>query len=247
MLYSFKELRMTPAEWTTGREKAGLTQVTAARSLGVSQPYLSQLEKGLRVASDSLARRAARLYKLPATALPLPATQEVRDVSPNDLQRRFAALGYPGFEHVRSGEVTNPAEAVLNVVVKRDLDTRLVEAVPWVLSTYTDLDWDWLRDHAKLRNAQNRLGYLVWLAYRTAYHTSDSTSRTLPAREGAVEVLSKWRMELEEARLAGEGTLCRDSMPEREKTWLRKNRPEAAVHWNLLTSLSADQLPYAQH
>jgi transcriptional regulator with XRE-family HTH domain len=229
---------MTSAEWTTGREKVGLTQVMAARALVVSQPYLSQLEKGLRVASDDLARRAARLYKLPPTVLPLPGGN-VREVSPNDLQRRFAALGYPGFEHVRSGAVTNPAEAVLNAVVKRDLDTRLVEAVPWVLSTYTDLDWDWLRDHAKLRNAQNRLGYLVWLA--------DETSRMLPARQGAVEVLSKWRMELEEARLASESTLCRDSMPEREKTWLRKNRPEAAVHWNLLTSLSADQLPYAQH
>ena len=229
---------MTAAGWTTGREKAGLTQVTAARSLGVSQPYLSQLEKGLRVASDRLARRAAHLYELPPTVLPLPGG-DVRDVSPNDLQRRFAALGYPGFEHVRSGAVTNPAEAVLNAVVKRDLDTRLVEAVPWVLSTYTDLDWDWLRDHAKLRNAQNRLGYLVYLA--------DEASRTLPARESAVEVLSKWKRELEEARLASEGTLCRDSMPEREKTWLRKNRPEAAVHWNLLTSLSADQLPYAQH
>jgi transcriptional regulator with XRE-family HTH domain len=233
---------MTAAEWTTGRKEAGLTQVTAARSLGVSQPYLSQLEKGLRVASDALARRAARLYELPPTALPLPGGN-VRDVSPNDLQRRFAALGYPGFEHVRSGAVTNPAETVLNAVVKRDLDTRLVEAVPWVLSTYPDLDWDWLRDHAKLHNAQNRLGYLVWLAYQT----SDSTSCALPARQSAVEVLSKWRMELEEARLASEGTLCRDSMPERERTWLRKNRPEAAVHWNLLTSLSADQLPYAQH
>lgn len=230
---------MTPSEWTTGREKAGLTQVTAARSLGVSQPYLSQLEKGLREASDDLARKAARLYKLPPTVLPLPATQNVRDVSPNDLQRRFAALGYPGFEHVRSGAVTNPAEAVLNAVVKRDLDTRLVEAVPWVLSTFTDLDWDWLRDHAKLRNAQNRLGYLVYLA--------DEASLTLPACQSTVEVLSKCKMELEEARLASEGTLCRDSMPEREKTWLRKNRPEAAVHWNLLTSLSADQLPYAQH
>ncbi len=225
---------MTPAEWMTGREKAELTQVRAARSLGVSQPYLSQLEKGLRVASDDLARRAARLYKLPPTVLPLPATQNVRDVSPNDLQRRFAALGYPGFEHVRSGAATNPAETVLNAVVKRDLDTRLVEAVPWVLSTYTDLDWDWLRDHAKLRNAQNRLGYLVYLA-------------TSSAPASVADALSKWKMELEEARLASEGTLCRDSMPEREKTWLRKNRPEAAVHWNLLTSLSADQLPYAQH
>ena len=34
---------------------------------------------------------------------------------------------------------------------------------------------------------------------------------------------------------------------ERERTWLRTNRPEAAVHWNLLTGLTAEQLPYADH
>ncbi len=37
---------MTLDQWKTGREKAGLTQVMAARSLKVSQPYLSQLETG---------------------------------------------------------------------------------------------------------------------------------------------------------------------------------------------------------
>ena len=62
---------MIAREWKDGRELAGLTQVEAARSLRVSQPYLSQLETGLRVASAALARKAAKLYKLP-TALPLP-------------------------------------------------------------------------------------------------------------------------------------------------------------------------------
>jgi len=112
-----------------------------------------------------------------------------------------------------------------------------VEALPWVLSTYTDLNWEWLRDRAKLQNAQNRLGYVVYLAGETA--------RRLPERQHAVQVLSRWQNELEEARLAREGTLCRDSMPERERAWLRTNRPEAAAHWNLLTSLTAEQLPYA--
>jgi hypothetical protein len=112
------------------------------------------------------------------------------------------------------------------------LDTRLVEALPWVLSTYADLQWDWLRDRVKLHNAQNRLGYLVHMARKTA-------------SQRAAEVLSKWEAELEEARLAHEGTLCRDSMPEPERAWVRANRPEAAVHWSLLTSLTAEQLPYA--
>ena len=230
---------MTAAQWKTGREKAGLTQVVAARALDVSQPYLSQLETGLRVASAGLARKAANLYDLPPTALPLPESLHVRGVPPDELQRQIAALGYPGFEHVRSKAVSNPAEVVLNALVKPDLDTRLVEALPWVLSAYTDLNWEWLRDRAKWNNAQNRLGYLV--------HLAEQTARAWPGRQGAVQVLSRWEQELEEARLAREGTLCRDSMPESERTWLRSNRPEAAVHWSLLTGLTAGQLPYAAH
>jgi transcriptional regulator with XRE-family HTH domain len=230
---------MTAEQWKTGRENAGLTQVEAACSLNVSQPYLSQLETGLRVAGAKLARHAAKLYKLSPTALPLPEPLGVPGVKPDDLQRKLASLGYPGFEHVRSKAVSNPAEVVLGAVVNRDLDTRLVEALPWVLSAYTDLNWEWLRDRAKLQNAQNRLGYLVHLAKQTA--------RALPEHEGAAQVLSRWENDLEEARLAREGTLCRDSMPERERAWLRTNRPEAAAHWGLLTSLTSEQLPYAAH
>jgi transcriptional regulator with XRE-family HTH domain len=229
---------MTVEQWTTGRNKMGLTQVAAACSLNVSQPYLSQLETGLRTASARLARKAARLYKLPPTALPLPEPFAAQPGRPDDLQNQLASLGYPGFEHLRARQTSNPAEVVLSAVVNRDLDTRLVEALPWVLKTYTDLNWEWLRDRAKLQNAQNRLGYLVHLARETA--------RALPQRHStAVKVLSRWENQLEEARLASEGTLCRDSMPEPERRWVRANRPHAAAHWSLLTSITAGQLPYA--
>jgi transcriptional regulator with XRE-family HTH domain len=227
---------MTAETWKTGREKLGLTQASAAHSLGVSQPYLSQLETGLRVASVKLMQKAVKLYGLPPTALPLPHDPVLQESSPRDLEEKLASLGYRGFEHVRSKVKSNPAEVVLNAVTQRDLDVRLVEALPWVLSTYTDLPWAWLRDGAKLRNAQNRLGYLV--------HMAGKVVTASPQLSGATSVLSKWEQELEEARLAHEGTLCRDSMPERERTWLRTNRPDAAAHWNLLTSLRADQLPY---
>jgi DNA-binding XRE family transcriptional regulator len=230
---------MTAEQWKNGREKAGRTQVAAARSLNVSQPYLSQLETGLRLASARLARKATKLYKLPPTALPLPETLDVQEVGPDDLQRELASLGYPGFEHVRFKTVSNPAAVLLGAVVKRDLETRLVEALPWVLGKYPDLNWEWLRDRVKLQNVQNRLGYVV--------HLAKETMRALPAQPSVVPVLSSWENELEQARLAHEGTLCRDSMPERERTWLRTNRPEAAVHWSLLTSLTAEQLPYAAH
>jgi len=80
---------MTAEQWRTGRKKAGLTQVAAARSLNVSQPYLSQLEAGLRAAGTGLARKAARLYELPPTALPLPEPLDVRSVPPDRLQRSW--------------------------------------------------------------------------------------------------------------------------------------------------------------
>ncbi len=228
---------MKAEQWRTGRLHARLTQAAAARSLEVTQPYLSQLETGLRTASTGLVRKAMRLYRLPPTAIPLPEPLAPQQSRPDELQQKLAALGYPGFEHVRAKQASNPAEVVLSAVVKRDLDTRLVEALPWVLTTYTDLNWEWLRDRAKLQNAQNRLGYVVHLARETA--------SGLPQDGDAVKVLSTWEAELEAARLASEGTLCRDSMPERERAWLRANRPAAAAHWNLLTSLTAKHLPYA--
>jgi hypothetical protein len=49
-------------------------------------------------------------------------------------------------------------------------------------------------------------------------HLAERRTRGLPERQGAAEVLSRWEEELEEARLAHEGTLCRDSMPESERS-----------------------------
>jgi transcriptional regulator with XRE-family HTH domain len=230
-------LGMKAEQWTAGRKLLGLTQIAAARSLKISQPYLSQLESGVRLPGDQLTRKAARLYKLAPTALPLYSSLVPEPVRPDDLQKNLAALGYPGFAHVRPVRAGNPAEVMVGAILNRNLDTRLVEALPWVLKNYTDLNWDWLRDRAKLQNAQNRLGYLVHLARQTAADLSDHCA--------AIERLSVWEAELEEARLASEGTLCRDSMPEAERQWLRANRPPAAAHWGLLTGITADLLPYA--
>jgi transcriptional regulator with XRE-family HTH domain len=224
-------------QWRSGRCAAGLTQVDAAAALGVSQPYLSQLEKGRREASRDLVRRATHLYRLSPAALPVRDSVLLKPGRSDNLQRELASLGYPGFEHIRARALSNPAEVVFRVVTGSDLDTRLVEAVPWVLAAYSDLDWAWLRDQVKLRNVQNRLGYLIHLAAETAAARPDGTA--------AVRVLSGWQDELEEARLAREGTLCRESMPAAERAWVKKNRPPAAEYWRLLTMLTAEQLPYA--
>ncbi len=228
---------MTGHDWTTGREVARLTQVQAAKALGVSQPYLSQLEQGQRVGSPILEAKATKFYRLPPTVLPLPQAPDAAEVDSHRLQSDLAALGYPGFAHIRSARKINPAAVLSTAVVQQNLDTRLVEALPWLICAYPDLDWPWLRDRAKLRNAQNRLGYLV--------HLAKEIERLRAKNTGTAHVLSSWERELEDARLAREDTLCRESMPRHERTWLKAHRPPAARHWNLLTGLTVEQLSYA--
>lgn len=223
---------MNAQTWVDGRQNVHLTQIQAARALGLSQPYLSQLENGSRHAPPDLVRKATNLYKLPPTVLPLSqATTRLGNVA-DLLEKELAGLGYPGFAHVRAAAKRNPAAVVLTAITQPELDARLIEALPWVMGRFTEMNWPWLRDHAKQHNAQNRLGYLIHLAKKA----TDADG---------LRVLSRWEHELEAARLAGEGTLCRDSMSQPERDWVRARRPRTAAHWNLLTTLTHDQLSYA--
>ena len=121
--------------------------------------------------------------------------------------------------------------------MQADLETRLTEALPWVLLTYPELDWDWLVRHAKLQDVQNRLGFVVAMAKSLAGNKVE--------HERAFQHLSAVEQQLERGRLAREDTLCRESMPAAERRWLEANRSPLARHWNLLTGLTADQLAYA--
>ncbi|HWD00253.1 MAG TPA: helix-turn-helix transcriptional regulator [Candidatus Sulfopaludibacter sp.] len=226
---------MTAEKWQLARNNREMTQAEAAKALGMSQPYLSQLENGARVANPDLSRKAMVFYGLSASVLPV-SEAELTTVEPDSLEKELAALGYPGFAHVRSDDVRNPAEVVFRVVTQPDLDTRLVEALPWVIAAFPDLDWRWLCDHVKLRNTQNRLGYLVYLAKVTTTKAKNSSE---------FEALCTWERVLDEARLVRETTLCRESMPKRERDWVRSHRLQAAEHWNVLTSLTPEQLRYA--
>lgn len=213
-----------------GRVRSGLTQAVAARRLGVSQPYLSQLERGDRPVTAPLARRAAALFKLPATALPLPRS-ETPTADPDRLARQLAGLGYPDFGHLR-GLKANPAAVLLDALRQPDLEVRLTEALPWVAMNYPDLDWAWLVTRAKLQDLQNRLGFVVATA-RTAAAAQDQY-------QPAVQALTEVEQQLERARLAREDTLCRESMPAAERRWLATTRSPLARHWNLLTGMTAD-------
>ncbi|MBK7928812.1 MAG: helix-turn-helix transcriptional regulator [Bryobacterales bacterium] len=212
---------MTSAQFKEARLRAGMTQQAAAARLGVSQPYYSQLESGARRAPAELARRAVKQLHLTAATLPLPPLcAEAVALPPERIQRFLGGLGYPGFARARGrGASVNPAELVARTLAHDDLDVRLVEGIPWVLARFPELDWGWLTTQCRAWNVQNRLGFLAALA-------------------GVGEPLA----ELEASRLAQESTLCRDSMPEAERRWVRQRRGALAEHWNLLTTMTAEQL-----
>ena len=227
-------------ELRDGRLRAGLTQLEASSRLSLSQPYLSQLECGRRRLTARVQRAMKRLYGLPATSLPLPLPLPPepprRNAGSDRLPSQLAALGYPGYAHVHPSPQLNPAVVVLEALSEDDLDDRVTEALPWMLARYSELNWDWLLTHVKLRNLQNRLGFLVAVARELTEGRAD--------RSDAAKRLGEIEKALERARLAAETTLSRESMPPAEREWLRKHRPLLAKRWNVLTSLTARQLPY---
>jgi transcriptional regulator with XRE-family HTH domain len=223
-------------ELRQGRLAAELTQVKAAARLGVSQPYLSQLENGQRQVTARLARAAARLYRLPPTVLPVSAHAPSAKTDTDGFARQLAALGYPGYGHLRPSRPVNPARVVAEALSEGNLDARVAEALPWVLLQYAELDWGWLVSQAKLRNVQNRLGFVVGVSRELA--------ESRPKRAFAAARLKEVEGNLERARLAAETTLSRETMPQAEREWLRVNRTPLARHWNVLASLSSERLPY---
>ena len=221
-----------------GRQKRNWTQQQAARALGVTQAYLSMLEKGRRAVSAVLARKARKVYDLPATVLPLPLERSASEWrSPTrDFTADLGALGYPGFAYLKTKAPQNPAGVLLDALDQANLDARVVEGLPWLALTYVDMDWDWLVRNAKVRDRQNRLGFAVSLASEVAARNDDADLHQKLRRRLAI---------LENARLAREDTFCHDSMTQAERKWLRDHRSPVAAHWNLLTDLKGEQLAYA--
>jgi len=208
----------------------GWTQQLTAQRLGVSQPYYSQLENGSRPIPRKLSGVLQRVLNLsPSLVVLPPLSAAVPAVSPRELAEGLGSLGYPGFVHLKATKAIplNPAQLVVCALANDDLDPRLVEGLPWLLSQYADLDWTWLIGQCCVLNLQNRLGYMVVLA--------QGYGRT----ESAVP-LTLARLALERSRLASEDTLCRSSMPEAERKWVRKWRPPHATHWNLLTTMTVE-------
>ena len=230
---------MTGADVRRFRQQAGWTQGRLAARLGATQAYLSLMESGRRRVPDRVVRRVARLLKLPATALPItsltpfdPATRDAR------VEEGLARLGYPGLAYRRKpGVARNPAELLLMALSLDDLDPRLAEALPWLLLRFEGFDLEDLLARAKALDLQNRLGFTVALAREVAERNHAYRHRR--------DELQRMEHALEPSRLAREDTYGRREPSDRMRAWLRESRSAAAKHWNVLTDLKPEHLPYA--
>lgn len=220
----------------SARKHLNLTQKQAADRLGVSQPYFALLESGRRRLSPKLARRAVQ--HLQASPSVVPCTGVLGRPKASELPRQLSALGYPGFASVRAGWHRNPADVLLLLLLSQEvLESRVAEALPWVLLHYTDMDRGYLVREARLRNLSNRLGFAVSLALRVAERRNEQGSK-------AYQVLTALQDELRESRLASEDTFGHP-MPEAEREWVRSNRSPDAEYWHVLSDWKPEHLQYA--
>jgi transcriptional regulator with XRE-family HTH domain len=226
---------MTGPALKLARDRKNWTQQKAARRLRVSQGYLSLLEQGRRPVTRSVMKRLLKAYEVSPVALPLNPPESWPQADSDMFARELGALGYPGFSYLKARPNRNPAEVLLAALMQTDLDSRVAQALPWLLFQYPDIDWEWLVRNAKLHDVQNRLGFAVTLARQSAESTKDSAkTETLMQREAL----------LDRSRLAREDTFCHDWLTEAEKRWLREKRPPDAAHWNLLTDLMMESLAH---
>lgn len=213
------------------RKGRGVSQLEAAKLLGLSQPMLSHMETGRRNVSADVARKAVELFGADPTVLPLSVKERH---SEQELATELASLGYPGFAHLK-GFLRNPAEVLFDALDRSDLDVRVTEGLPWLALHYANLDWTWLVKELKLRNRQNRLGFVVSLAERMAGSLGF---------QDVLERLTLVQHELEEARLANADTLCQGSLPVSRRKHVRSLRSRLAAHWNLDTRMTEADLDH---
>ena len=88
------------------------------------------VERGTRPVSPELASKAAQVFAVPATALPLGLYQS----RPHDgffFKSALGALGYSGFAYLAGAVKMNPTELLMDAVDSEDLDPRVTEALSW--------------------------------------------------------------------------------------------------------------------
>jgi transcriptional regulator with XRE-family HTH domain len=226
---------MTPQTLKLARKLRKWTQVQAASRLRVSQPYLALLEKGVRKLTPALTQRAVTVFRTSPADLPY---REPSSSVDQNFAQQLSRLSYPGFANLRGGKGENPAVLLVSALAQRDLEARLVEALPWVLLHHgADMDAAWLVRQARLRNLSNKLGFVVDLALRSLERRGETCSRHYTPLGGL-------RRDLSQSRLDVEDTLCQSHVSENERNWLRQARSSDAEFWHLLTNWQPEHLQY---
>jgi transcriptional regulator with XRE-family HTH domain len=224
---------MTGQDLREGRMGRGWTQQEAARRLGISQGYLSMLERERRNLPTHLAGVVLKAFDVSPLALPLHGANAWASA---DLAKELSTLGYPGFARFRRRANWNPAELLLAALSCPNLERRVAEALPWLALTYYKMDWQFVTREAKLYDLQNRLGLVVTLARKLAENKKHKASAELRLVEGRVRP----------SKLAATGTFCHENMTQAERRWLTENSSDPARQWNLLSDLAPEHLPHAE-
>lgn len=232
---------MEPDLLKRARRARGLSQARLAEKLGTSQAYVSLLESGRRSPSDALARRLGDVLDLSPAARPVRvAPAGLRGFDADRAARELGALGYPGFRYLvpkpRKRGVRNPLEVLLRALATKRVDPRVLEALPWLLLRFPDLDTAQAVRLAHRENLQNRLGFVVALA-RAAAERHAEHRHCVPGLDRMLEALERFR-------LANEDDLGRRFRSDRFNEWVRERRTAAAQHWNVLTDLTAEHLAH---
>lgn len=218
-----------------------MTQAQLARRLGVTQPYLSMLEKGRRPVPSRMKLRVSRVLDTSPTDLPVQVSpQSLQALSATELVDELSKLDYPGFAYLRKGSASvNPAQLLLSALASDELDARSAEALPWLLLRFDQLNTDVLVREAKLHDLQNKLGFVVALAREVAERN--------PAFHKRLTALRSLERRLEDSRLLREEMFGPRERSPRLATWVRDHRSNLAKHWNVLSDLKTEHLPYAAH
>jgi len=167
------------------------------------------------------------------TVLPV---RDARTLSSDQAAKALGALGYEPLAYLARGRRLNPAEVLVAVLRTDDVDARVVEALPWLLVRYSDLNWEWVVRSVKQDDGQNRLGFVLSLGKGLAESLCDSK---------AVTALGEWEERLEKSRLQEDDTFSRHTLTKVEANWLRAHRSPEAKRWNLLSTLSVESLRHA--
>ena len=221
---------MTGTDIRAARERRGWQQEELAQRLGVSQGYVSLLERGRRPVSKRLAAKLVSLLSMSPSVLPVSTP---RPLPNQQAARALGRLGYPGYAYLRRGARVNPMDVLLGALLADDVDARVVEGLPWLLLRYPDVDWERLVAYAKQHDAQNRLGFLVALAGRLA---------DMRGEAALAELLQRREQELQRSLLQHDDAFSRKALTQAERRWLVTNRSPEARRWNLLATLNVDRL-----